>query len=153
MRGGSSRSKGGFRGAWALRKSDVSPYSGKADQFYRCPGVGRSGGKMGALYNPGGGGRGRGKRVDELASGVVCRGPFPLESPARYRCLCRHHALGFSLLARGLFAVARLTHLDGTVAMEESICTRRFRVRLSRARVIPSENHFWEYWVVYICCT
>ena len=82
----------------------------------RCaPGSGDPGGKWGR-YTVGVGG------VENAWINLPRRSFFPVRFPERVRsgvAVCRerhHHMLGLSTPARGFFAVARLTRLDGTVA-------------------------------------
>ena len=86
----------GVRGGWGLSSEVGSPWSVGASSIscltgeWRCESNlrlprGRAiRGGTGALYDRGG--RGLDRRVGKLASGIGCRGRFPLESPARCRC-------------------------------------------------------------------
>ena len=84
---------------------------------------------------------------------------IPVQFPGRFRSGVavrgerRHDALGFPSAARGFFAVARLSRLDGTVASGrvelDSAATRTTFAGL----LDVSENHFGEYRALYMCCT
>ena len=144
MRGGGSRPEMGFRGAWARLKSVVPPEIGEVDQFYGCPGVGRSGREWGRCTIGGVGGVKTGGEtclVCRLSRSVFLRESGPVSLSVVSAAITR---LTFprSLVGSTRWCGWRAS-TEGSLA-EESICTRRFRVRPSRARVIAYENHFGE---------